>query len=321
MKESLFLLILTSSWLLAGCRPASIAAETFTPAPTSMVTATQPAETEVTAIARPDLTAPIPPSEAVTVQPSGTPTIIGTIVALSQPRTFSSQLSPDGKWQAEVVIYDCIPVGNGDENAYEQLKLVQVGSDHAVLADSQLQYCGGLGAFGLAGLFWSPNSHYFYYTNAREGYPDGFCGSWSPPFLRIDVSNPVPEYLGGGSPSKDGTMLATWQQHDLVLWDTNGKEIARIPAFSSDTEIGPVTWSPDNRSLVYLLGDLSCTLSGISYLIRVDMPERQQILLLQSESPSFSKVTWDDPDFLILSDENGDKWRYTFSNNELQPSP
>lgn len=75
------------------------------------------------------------------------------------------------------MIYDCVPVGAVEENAYEQLKLIQIDNSVAKIVDNQLRSCGGLGAFGLAGLFWSPNSSYFYYTNAREGVPDG-CGYW-----------------------------------------------------------------------------------------------------------------------------------------------
>jgi Tol biopolymer transport system component len=218
------------------------------------------------------------------------------------------------------VIYDCVPVGEADEFAYEQLNLIQTDDNSVVGADSQVQSCGGLGAFGLAGLFWSADSQYFYYTNAREGVPDG-CGYWSPPFLRLDVSNPAPEYLGGGTLSADGTKLATWQDHELVVWDIDGGEMARLPATMPESEIGPVTWSPDGQSLVYVQVESHCPLSGMSSVVLVDLPELRQTLLLESETPTFGNAVWNDPDVLHLNDENGDEWRYTFSTDVLQRSP
>jgi WD40 repeat protein len=242
-------------------------------------------------------------------------------MALSQPRLYASDLSPDGKWRAEVLVYDCVPVGEGGENAYEQLRLVQVASNRTEIADSQLRSCGGLGAFGLAGLFWSPNSGYFYYTDAREGGPDGCPGYWEPPFLRVNVSNLESEYLGSGARSPDGTKLATWQELELVVWDVDDGEITRLPALDPAATTGPVAWSPDSQVLVYLQFDSVCTFSGPSRLVRVDIPGSKQTLLLQSESPTFIKAAWDEPDLLTLSEENGNIWSYRFSTNELQPSP
>jgi len=254
------------------------------------------------------------------MEPSAIPAIIETIIAISDPRIYSSHLSPDGKWQAEVLIYDCFPVSEVDENAYEQLKLTQTGTDIAEIVDSQLQSCGGLGAFGLAGLFWSPNSRYFYYTNAREGVPDG-CGYWEPPFLRFDVTRSETVNLGSGTRSADGTKLATWQEQELVVWDVNAGEIARIPAFATDVETGPITWSPDSQSLVYVQLESFCPVSGMSYVVQLDLPQLRQTLLLASETPSFGDATWDRPNMLILIDENGDVWRYNFTTKELQQSP
>jgi Tol biopolymer transport system component len=216
------------------------------------------------------------------------------------------------------VIRDCVPVGEADENAYEQLRLAQVGSANTEIADSQLQVCGGLGAFGLAGLFWSPNSRYFYYTSAREDAPDGCGGFWEPPILRFDVTTLKSENLGGGTPSPDGTKLVTWLEKDLLVWDVNAGEIARIPAFASGVGTGPLIWSPDSQSLVYVQVDSYCPLSGTSYVIRIDLPESKQTLLLESETPSFGSATWENQNELCLQDENGDEWVYDFTSEELR---
>lgn len=320
MKKKILLLVLTVSWVAGSCRSVEAPPDTSVPNPTAMPQPTQPVEPAPTATVM-----SLPSSTAVPTEtasgPSATPTVIGTIVALIEPTTFTSHLSPDGNWQAEVVRYDCVPVSDVEEQAYERLDLIQPADNSTVLADSQLQSCGGLGAFGLAGLFWSPNSRYFYYTNAREGFPDGLCGYWSPPFLRIDVTNPAPEFLGIGSLSKDETRLATWYQNELTVWDIDAGEIARMPPFSPGTEIGPVAWSPDSESLVYVQTETYCPVSGNSYVVRLDLSTSEQALLLESESPTFSNVSWESPDELTLVDENGDDWRYNLVTKELQGSP
>ena len=316
MKQCLLLALI---WLVGSCRPLTTPPESSVPAFTATVQATKPTRPTMTATFTPRPTATVTPTE-IPKTPTATPDLVGTVIAISKPRVYSSLLSPDSKWRAEVVIYDCVPVGSADENAYEQLKLIQVGNGVTKIADSQLQSCGGLGAFGLAGLFWSPNSRYFYYTNAREGVPDG-CGYWKRPIIRLDVINLKLEHLGGGPRSPDGTELATWQRQELVIWDINEGEIARIPAAASDAETGPITWSSDGQALVYVQFASYCPLSGKSYVVRLDLPELKQTLLLESETPSFGNATWDVPNELRLFDENGKEWRYNFATKELKQAP
>jgi len=252
--------------------------------------------------------------------PAVTPDIAATVVAVQQPVLSGSYLSPDGKWRAEVVVYPCVETGEPDENAYEQLRLTQVASGDERIADSQLQNCGGLGAFGLAGLFWSPNSRYFYYTDAREGVPDG-CGYWERPILRLEPISLNTAYLGAGPLSPDGARLATWQERELVVWDIDGGEVGRIPAIALDAEIGPIAWSPDGRALAYLQVASYCPVSGKSYLVRANLPKLEQALLLESEAPTFGSVQWEVPDQLRLFDGNGEEWRYDLRTQELSPLP
>jgi len=245
----------------------------------------------------------------ITEAPGGTPDIAATVVATQRPRINGSFPSPDGKRRAEVVIYACVKTDETSENAYEQLRLTQVAAGNQRTADSQLQNCGGLGAFGLAGLFWSPNSRYFYYTVAREGVPDG-CGYWERPIIRLDMTSMTKENLGAGPLSPDKTKIATWQGQELVIWDINDGEVGRIPAIALGAETGPIAWSPDGRALAYVQFASYCPLSGKSYVVRVDLPELEQTLLLESQMPTFGSIKWDSSSQLMLSDENDKEWRY-----------
>jgi hypothetical protein len=79
---------------------------------------------QATKLAPITITATSTPTETVT--PTATPDIAATVIAISEPRIYSSFLSPDGKWRSEVVIYDCVEIGPANDNAYEQLKLIHI---------------------------------------------------------------------------------------------------------------------------------------------------------------------------------------------------
>jgi len=318
MKKLIVPLLALLLVLMVGCGPLATPHETPTPPLATTPQGLRLKETVVapTATLKPTASATAIPTRT-TETPTATPDIAATVVAIQQPRLYGAYSSPDGKWRAEVVIYGCVKTGEVDENAYEQLKLVQVNGGDERTVDNQLQYCGGLGAFGLAGLFWSLNSRYFYYTNAREGVPDG-CGYWERPIIRLDVTSLSKEYLGAGPRSPDGGKIATWQGRELVVWNINDGEIARVPAIA-EAETGPIAWSPDSQALVYVQFASYCPLSGKSYVVHLDLIELKQTLLLESEKPTFGDVSWNVPDELVLSDENGKQWMYSFTAQQLVP--
>lgn len=216
------------------------------------------------------------------------------------------------------MIYDCAPINDQVSAAYEQLKLIDVQNQIETIVDSQLQYCGGLGAAGLGGLYWSPNSHYFYYTNARVGVPDG-CGHWERPVIRFDLPNRQVEKLGGGPRSPDGTKLALWQGRDLVVWELNGTELGRIPAVIPEAELGPIVWAPNSQKLAYLQVAAFCPPAGFSYLVELDLAGLQPVVLLESDAPRFDRLAWDTVDQIRLFDDTGSAWRYTPTTTALEP--
>jgi hypothetical protein len=128
---------------------------------------------------------PAPDAEAALAQQA-----IAAVIAGSRPVTETFP-SPDGQWQAEIAVYGCtatqgIESGEMTEYAYELLRLAPQGTGEWRQVDSQLINCGGLGAYGLGGLCWSPDSRYFYYTDARTGVPDGM-GEWSQPVWQLEA--------------------------------------------------------------------------------------------------------------------------------------
>ena len=315
MKQNLLLVLVTLMLLVAACSSAvNVQNTTGTGVPTSTIMAetVTPFQT------------PRPTTETATSTPDFNVTvtaIVNAVTTLSQPRLHATYPSPDNKWRVEIIIHDCVQIGGVQTNAYEQLMLIEVSTGAAQVMDSQLQFCGGLGAIGLAGKFWSSNSRYFYYTDARDGVPDGLCGYWEPPLLRLDVPNVNSEYLGIGPLSPDNTKLAAWQDTNLVVWNLDEGEIARSPALPADAVRGPIVWSPDGEALVYLQTEDYCSPSGKSYVVWLNLPELNPELLIESTTPTFIGATWDDPDRINLSDEDGKVWMYDFGTKELLPVP
>lgn len=288
--------------------PATVATQ---PAPTTLPTLTAAPEVEPTVrVSTPDAPA------------TAEPDLAATLTAGTAPRLYASYLSPDGALRAEVHIYDCVPFPDGGEYAYDQLQIVNTASGDARFIDGQLQSCGGLGAFGLAGQFWSPSGRYFYYTTARQGVPDG-CGYWTRPVSRVDTTDGSVAYLGGGPVSPDGRLLAVWDERDLVVYDIDGGELGRAEAIDTAAALGPIAWSPDNRSLVYLQASMFCTAgqSGLTTLARVELPGMDSRVLLRSAEPAFKMVTWEEPETILLGDGAGGQWRYDLAGGTLSAAP
>jgi hypothetical protein len=250
---------------------------------------------------------------------TSTPDVPATVIAYSPPSRHETYVAPNGKWQAELFIYDCIAVDTGFLIAYERLQIVTLNNGDQNEADRQMINCGGLGAYGLEGLFWSSNSRYFYYTIAREGAPDG-CGFWLRPINRIDTESWAVEHLGGALFSPDETKLAAWQDKEMLVWNVDGGVIARIEAAIADVASGPMAWSPDSKALVYLQ-NLSYCPPEQSYGVYFDFVETEQKLLFESKVPSFISMIWEAPERLELSTPNGEKWEYSFVTEELRVVP
>jgi hypothetical protein len=210
--------------------------------------------------------------------------IIALIMENTQPITYQSFISPDGKWQTDIRIYDCTAINETDNMSYEVLEITQVDTGETQVLDSQLLYCGGLGAFGLSVLFWSENNQYLYYTDAREGQPDGIVTAWLRPVNRVDMTDLSITELGGALYNLDATLLAAWQGKELVILDTSGGELARFPAYKADGVLMEIFWLPDNTGLVYLQADSFPPPTTHSYLVYVDTVNLEQRLLLETDS-------------------------------------
>jgi hypothetical protein len=238
----------------------------------------------------------------------------------SRAQVLSAQESPDGRLRAEVLTYACTPVEGEGEYALDELVVETIASGERWLAAEQTQACGGLGAFGLQVLFWSPGSRLLYYTTAREGVPDG-CGFWLAPFSVADTRSRRTDELGGGVLSPDGRSLALWQASDLVVWHLDEGETARFPLAVQELPPGPIAWAPDRTALAYLQFGGGCQPEAPSHLVRVDLGSHVAQTLLTSSDPILGGLDWKEAGVITLWDTAGQRWEYTLAQSRLSRAP
>lgn len=296
--------------------------------------------TTATALSTPtaeETISPTQPSEETPDYYATETSIVGEILATVTPEPREGYNSPDGVWRAEVFTHNCTQIVPDEwfENAYDQLQIVRRDSQETFTAWTQLQYCGGLGAFGLGGLNWSDDSRYFYFTDAREGVPDGgFMGGWHRTILRVDTTTGETEHLGSGPFSPDGDRFAAiaftpeggCRPEHMTVWDLSGDVLIRYPIEVPEDGCwyGDVAWSPGEEQLAFIeavcLGNNFPLGGGCDVnLYRIDIDEEEQQLLWEGRDPAFlAFVLWDEPGSLTLVDNEYQEWYYDLEAGELE---
>jgi hypothetical protein len=237
-------------------------------------------------------------------------------MAASVSSTKDSSPSPDGRWLAEVIRYECVRTGEGQENAYEVLRLTHLVTKDRQDIAGQLQSCGGVGAVGLGQLSWSKNNRFLYYSDAAEGAPDGMCGYWQRPLFAYELETGAVFSLGQGALSPDGQKMAFWnprperEEAQLVIWDVEEGEAGRFPTVEPGWANGPIAWAPDGSQLAYLRGENFCPPWGKTVAGMVDPGTGAETLLARSADSAFTGLTWQEPGIITLRDENNEFWTY-----------
>lgn len=289
-RKIILLIILVVLLAMQGC--AGQVAVTSFPA-ISTATSTSLRATTETPSPQPSATNTATPDAVATTNSMETASI-GTLVATVSPTVIEKHPSSDGKWRAEIIRYDCSYVNNNynQKIAYEQMKLLNLDDGTEKIVADQEQYCEGVGAFGLHGLYWSPNNRYFYFNESREGYPDGGCGNYIPQIYRLDPANQEVLTLEGGFISPDKTKLALWQGREIVIWDLNIGEIERVASLNPELLAGRIWWSKTGNSILYLQTDSQCIPDfGKFNLVSLDLTSLSQNSIAQYEFTNTGNVS------------------------------
>lgn len=303
------------------------------------LTATPQSTATGAATATPKPTHAITPTSTQTLTPTIDTTataIVANLVSTVQPRQ-TSFLSPDRQWEVQLLTYDCTKIVADEwyESAFDRLKIVHLSDGNIHIVADQLQYCGGVGAFGLDGIAWSPNSRFFYFTPSREGVPDGMGGiGWHRPISRLDTLTLKVEPMGSGPMSPDGQKIASVQPlqneterncgpKELVVQTLDGGILFRytIEIDQQACDLGwssYIDWAASSEELVYL--DTSCLqpMDCQSSLYHVNLVSGEQQTLVQGHKPSFEEVAWSEVDQITLTDLNLEIWYYTLLTGQLE---
>jgi hypothetical protein len=209
--------------------------------------------------------------------------IIAAVVAAAEPEIIQSIDAPDGSQRAEVIVYPCVDIGE-QIASYERLDLINNATAEKHLVADQVINCGGLGAYGLWVLRWSDGSAFLYYTDAREGTPDGVSVGWLPPVWRVRLADLQTERLGQALFSPDGAWLVTWDREHIRLVPTNSNKPIVLDLLSADLTIVEVIWLPDNSGLLYIQADTLLAPISRSVVTHIDATTLTQTLLLDTGS-------------------------------------
>jgi hypothetical protein len=244
-------------------------------------------------------------------------------VTASRPKIIENYLSPDGQFRADVIQYYCVPVGGEFENAYKQLKIVRMADGREIATADQLNYCDGGEDYGLGGLFWSPNSRYFFYS-----YSIGYVADWDiceytdfiQEMSRVDVTTSAIEVIPGrGELLADGRTMVIPSSGEFMLWDLDEGKIGNALYLIPDTRLLTYQISSDRNSLVYLLAENCLGSPGKTYLVLWDITLSQHTLLLEVEDPPLINVIWDETGELTLWYADSTQQQFNLATGELVP--
>jgi hypothetical protein len=216
--------------------------------------------------------------------------IIATITSQTGPQLIGSRLSDDLRYDFQVLRYDCTPVEIPDQKepqfmAYEVLTVTDTSqeSPEAQIIAEQLLNCQGLGAIGLQIMTLSEDNRYLYYTDAREGQPDGGINVWLQPIYRVDLEDLTTTPLGGGVFSTWRNLLITQEPNQpgqpikplMHLYDTSEAE-----PLASYEIMGEVLWLPDSSGILIIEGDRH--LGNYSIVSHIDVETLKLTTLLET---------------------------------------
>lgn len=284
--------------------PASTVQKTQTPLPTATTTATpSPDSTE---------------TRGAVLDENG---LIAAVTSAVQPEVIQDYPTADGKFRVQVIRYECTQIeSSGDRLAYEQLLVTAADGDQVPVAQ-QLQNCGGLGAFGFNGHFWTTDNRYFYFDESREGIPDGAsCGLWLPGLSRVDTDTMVVERLpGSGSSTPDGSVMVLWAEPDFVLWNPQGSEIARTALALDTFHLISFEIAPGGDRLIYLLRDECFSPEAKTIVGLLDLHTMTSSTILESPPNGHVHVAWQSEDTAVLMNPAGSTFLLNISTGEIEP--
>jgi hypothetical protein len=219
-------------------------------------------------------------TSAFSVQAQESADVIAAVMAASQPVILQEVDAPAGLWRAQVTVYPCVDIGE-QVASYETLAIIDLRTGETQTVAEQVINCGGLGAYGLAVRHWSDD--FLYYTDAREGMPDGMVTDWVSPLWRVQLADLEVERLGQAQFAPAGAWLVTWEAAQISVMPVNAGTASQFAPQPQDLQIVSVRWLPDSSGIIYIQTDTPMA-STRSTVTHIDLRDMTQTVLLDTGS-------------------------------------
>lgn len=182
--------------------------------------------------------------------------IIEAVMAAASPQVLQVMPSPSGAVEAVITRYPCAAVGLDSDMAYERLDLRDTATGALTVVTDRLIACGGLGAYGLAITRWTEDERYLYFSDGREGTPDGAAALYEP-LWRAAAADGRVEALANGRIAPNGAWVVLWGQDSITLLPLSADLIAgrRFELAPDALSLTELVWLPDSSGVVYFQTD------------------------------------------------------------------
>lgn len=172
--------------------------------------------------------------------------------------------------------------------------------------------------------YWSNDGHDLYYVRRASG--DGCFGSieyGGKDLKKFDlVSGENSDISSGGhylifSPDEKFLAVVSFGGDGIQIQDLESGDVKEsvFPVRGEDVGIevvpGYLKWSPDNRSLLYVLMAGVCSGAGESqfnWIVRLDVQTSSQRVLIEKDEQGLVPVSWMEADKVEMSDRDGRMW-------------
>lgn len=172
--------------------------------------------------------------------------------------------------------------------------------------------------------YWSKDGKYLYYAHRADG--DGCFGGnkhLGKDLNRIDLTtgevkqvssggtymsiSPDEKYLATISFGNEGINIQNLSSGKLEILDL----LIRHEDLGLETDQRYITWSPDSKSLVFVIMAGVCDGTVESYfnwIVRVDIQSSSQRLLTEKDEQRFVPISWLEKDKILVRDKDGILW-------------
>lgn len=183
--------------------------------------------------------------------------------------------------------------------------------------------------------YWSKDGKYLYYAHRASG--DGCFGGnkhLGKDLERIDLTTgEVSQISSGGtymSISPDEKYLATisFGDEEINIQNLSSGNLEILDLLIRHEDLGLetdqryITWSPDSKSLVFVIMAGVCDFSVESYfnwIVRVDIESFSQKMLTERDEQGLVPISWVEKDKILTRDKEGKLWWMNPSTGKVSP--